>query len=446
MMNPWHVVVVLQAHPGRLDKERILAKAIKECPDFFQGARLAYDSMITFGVKKVPECAAKKGDILPIEFGDLACKLHQRTLTGNSARDAIQILCDKSNADEWNNWYRRILLKDLKCGVTDTLINKVVKAAGRKDLVIPVFECQLAANAVDTEGNLQEDLLSGKKIIDVKMDGVRCLTVCRPDGSVQQFSRNGKEFLNFGEIKDQLSKHFCPSLTEAWVLDGEVMSASFQDLMKQARRKTNVDASDAILNVFDTLPLADFMKGVYNKGQLNRRNVLQSMLSGLETLCPNVHVLGFEVVDFTTSAGKDKFNAINRQAIDGGYEGIMVKDPNAPYRCKRSKDWLKIKPFIDVTLQVVGMEEGKAGTKYVGMCGALICEGVDEGVQIKVSVGGGLTDAQRQAFWLNKKSVIGRIVEIRGDAVTKSQGDGTVYSLRFPRFKTFRDLGDGKKV
>ena len=56
----------------------------------------------------------------------------------NEMRDVIQDLCDRSNMEQWNDWYRRILIKDLRCGVTHKTINK------HSEMKVPVFECMLA--------------------------------------------------------------------------------------------------------------------------------------------------------------------------------------------------------------------------------------------------------------------------------------------------------------
>ena len=64
--------------------------------------------------------------------------------------------------------------------------------------------------------------------------------------------RNGKEFTNFGHIQEQISavvKNSPPPYPV--VLDGEVMSENFQDLMKQVHRKEGGNAKDAVLHLFD---------------------------------------------------------------------------------------------------------------------------------------------------------------------------------------------------
>jgi DNA ligase-1 len=75
------------------------------------------------------------------------------------------------------------------------------------------------------------------------------------------FSRNGKELGNFPHVAEQISavvKKAPPKYD--LVLDGEIMSSSFQDLMTQVHRKSDVKANDAILNLFDMCPLEDFEK------------------------------------------------------------------------------------------------------------------------------------------------------------------------------------------
>jgi len=149
-----------------------------------------------------------------------------------------------------------------------------------------------------------------------------------------------------------------------------------------------------------------------------------------------------ELVDLDTDEGQTRYKEINAKAIEGGYEGIMLKDPLAPYECKRSVAWLKLKPFIEVSLEVINVEEGTG--RNVGKLGALVCEGVDDGKAIRVNVGSGFSDANRDDYWSDRTRLVGNIVEVRADAVTQNQ-DGT-YSLRFPRFKGFRGFVAGEKL
>jgi DNA ligase-1 len=105
--------------------------------------------------------------------------------------------------------------------------------------------------------------------------------------------------------------------------------------------------------------------------------------------------------------------------------------------------WLKIKPFIEVTLKVVDIQEGTG--KHAGKLGAFTVEGQDDGKFFSLSVGSGLTDEDREKFWASKNQLIGQLIEIRADAITQSM-EGETYSLRLPRFKTFRGFEVGEKI
>jgi DNA ligase-1 len=392
--------------------------------------------MITFGLKQIPEKTDADGAGLSWDnFSLIITGFVNRSLTGNLARDTVANMMKSATKAEWNGWYRRILIKDMRAGFSENTVNKVVEKKWPK-YAIPVFSCQLAHDSANHESKV-----SGKKLIEVKLDGVRVITVVYPDGRVDQYSRNGKELVNFPHVKDQLAK-IAHTFVEPMVLDGEIMSGSFQDLMKQIHRKSSAKANDAVLNLFDAITLVDFEKGASSVTQTQRSEWLKAWFGAHEAQLPNATVVAQELVDLDTADGQTRYKEINAMAIAGGYEGIMLKDSTAGYECKRSVAWLKLKPFIEVSLTVTATEEGTG--KNVGRLGALVCSGIDDGKTIVVNCGSGFTDNMREVFWQFKEDLIGQIVEVRADAVTQNQ-DGT-YSLRFPRFKGFRGFVPGEKI
>lgn len=432
---PWDVIAEIEQDNSRTYKEAIIQReALKGNTEFFAGCNLAFNAMVTFGVKQVPEKTDADGAGITWDSFSLAVTgLVNRTVTGNTARDMIHTMMKSATREQWNGWYRRILIKDMRAGFSESTINKVVIKANQDHYAIPVFSCQLAHDSANHENKLR-----GPKLIDVKLDGVRVLTVVRPDGRVDQYSRNGKELVNFPHVKAQLAA-VAHTFTEPMVLDGEIMSGSFQDLMKQIHRKSSAQANDAVLNLFDIVPLEAFEQGRYAVSQADRSARLQEWYRSLDELT-NVAVVEQELVDLDTAEGQARFKEINTMAVELGYEGIMAKDPDAPYECKRTTAWLKLKPFIEVSLAVIGIEEGTG--KNAGKLGAFICEGTDDGKLIRVNVGSGFSDTQREDYFTDE--VIGEIVEVRADAVTRNQ-DGS-YSLRFPRFLHFRGFEPGEKL
>ena len=429
MHKPWKIIQELEADNSRLKKEAIIKReSDADNIRFFDGVCMALDGFRTFGVQRVP-VAEKDGPGIPeAEFLDTIKKLEERTLTGNEMRDVIQDLCNRSNAEEWNDWYRRILIKDLRCGVTHKTINKF------STYKVPVFECMLA-----TDSAKHEKKMVGDVIVEPKLDGVRVVVICDVDkDEVKLFSRNGKELTNFPHINEQFDD-MLDQMGESMVFDGEVMSDNFQKLMREIHRKEGAKTQDAILNLFDCIPLEDFKEGECGLSITKRKQLLEDFKYG-----PNINLVEYVKINLSDDDGQKQFADYNKICIDKGYEGIMVKPIGGLYECKRSTLWLKVKPFIEVSLTVKATEEGTG--RNVGKLGALIVEGNDDGKFIKTNVGSGLTDGNRDEFWKAKEKLIGQVVEIRADAITQNQDAKDEWILRFPRFLRFRGFEVGEKL
>ena len=429
MTQPWKVIQELEADNSRLKKEAIIRReSDAENTRFFNGVGSALDGFRTFGIQKVPMSKKDGTGITQTEFDDVLRQLEDRTLTGNAMKDVIQDLCDRSNMEQWNDWYRRILIKDLRCGVTHKTINK------HSTMKVPVFECMLA-----DDSKKHEKKMTGEVYVEPKLDGVRVITICDVDkDEVKMFSRNGKELTNFPKILEQFDS-MLDQMSESMVFDGEIMSDDFQTLMREIHRKGGAKTNDAVLNLFDCMPLEYFKEGSYPYALNTRKELLQSFTYG-----PNISIVEFVAMNLDDDDGQKQFADYNRLCIDKGFEGIMVKPVTGIYECKRSSLWLKVKPFIEVSLKVVDTEEGTG--RNAGKLGALVVEGTDMDKFIKTNVGSGLTDTDRETFWEAKEKLIGQIVEVRADAITQNQETTDEWSLRFPRFLRFRGFEPGEKL
>ena len=429
MMKPWKIIQELESDNSRLKKEAIIRReSDADNIRFFDGACMALDGFRTWGIQKVP-VAKKDGPGIPeAEFLSVLKQMEERQLTGKSMTGMVQDLCDRSKMEEWNDWYRRILIKDLRCGVTHKTINK------HSTMKVPVFECMLA-----DDSKKHEKKMVGEVIVEPKLDGVRVITICDVDkDEVKMFSRNGKELSNFPKILQQFDS-MLDQMSESMVFDGEVMSDDFQTLMREIHRKGGAKTDDAILNVFDCLPLEDFKEGECGLSITKRKQLLDDYNFG-----PNISKVEVVKMNLSDEDGQKQFADYNKMCIDRGFEGIMVKPIGGIYECKRSSLWLKVKPFIEVSLKVIDTEEGTG--RNVGKLGALIVEGTDMDKFIKTNVGSGLTDSDRETFWKAKDKLIGQIVEVRADAITQNQDTTNEWSLRFPRFLRFRGFEPGEKL
>ena len=436
----------LESSDSRLHKEATLEKALvaarlgsasAQC--FLFNCYLALNPYYVYGVKKVPESEGRTDRPNPwVEFWALCEGLRTRSITGNKARHQIEMMMDRFDSEQWNGLARRVLIKDLRCGVSEKTINKVCR---NSPWVIPVFECQLAQDSNDHPSKMR-----GRKRLEVKLDGVRVLAVVNGN-SCTLYSRNGKVFENFPQIQQAVEDNrqaFQSGLNKGsrFVLDGEIVGESFQKLMREAHRKSDAQTTGMIYHVFDVIPLDDFERGYWNAQQRKRTEIIYQAQTRMDIDNDCMRAMPGLEVDLDTAEGQDIMRRFATDAVAEGYEGIMIKDIEAPYECKRSSFWMKWKPTITVDLEIVGFEQGTG--RNADRLGAIICEGEDSGRRIHVNVGSGLSDSDRDSYWAARHSLLGRVVEVQADAVTQNQ-DGS-YSLRFPRFVRFRGFEPGEKL
>ena len=145
---------------------------------------------------------------------------------------------------------------------------------------------------------------------------------------------------------------------------------------------------------------------------------------------------GFEVVraPYEVAHCWDDVLRIERKYVEGGWEGVITRDPKAPYKCGRSTAreafMGKLKQFSDAEFKIVGFEErmhngneatvsetgrtkrstAKAGKTGRGDLGALVLE-TEAGHQF--GCGTGFTDAQRAEFWRIKDELIGKHAKVK---------------------------------
>jgi DNA ligase-1 len=417
MIDVVSVIRKLAATNSRNEKEEILRDAfLSDHREFFIGARLAYDKLVSFGVARAaeiseddPDCE-NPGTFTFDDFIVLTNKLKKRQLTGHAARDAINDAASNCNGPTWNEFYRRVILKDMKIGCDESTINKVLTKLIKHvpeaaDWLIPVFECQLAH---DGENESHKKKIKGRKFFDVKLDGVRTLALLNKEAnSVTLFTRNGQPILTCPEVR-QCLENILEKIPGSLVLDGELMSPKgFQHLMTLLKNPDR-DTSMVKLAMFDIIPLEDFRLGLCKIPLWKRhQNLALLETSGiLQQAGGQAYVVPKKEINLGTDEGQIAFKEFNREALDLDYEGIMVKDPESPYEAKRSASWLKIKPYIDVSLEIIAVEEGKPDGKYVGKLGAFVCRGIDDGKLIQTNVGSGFSDEQRVEFWNDRDKLL----------------------------------------
>ena len=140
--------------------------------------------------------------------------------------------------------------------------------------------------------------------------------------------------------------------------------------------------------------------------------------------------------------------------LDKGYEGVMLRDPQSPYKFGRSTAkegyLLKLKRFADSEAEIIDFEElmhnqneaiinetghterstKQDGLLPAGTLGALVVLDIHSGVEFKI--GTGFTAAERQKFWNLRASLRGSLVKYQYFPT------GSKEKPRFPSFQGFR--------
>lgn len=115
-----------------------------------------------------------------------------------------------------------------------------------------------------------------------------------------------------------------------------------------------------------------------------------------------------------------------------GYEGIILRNPLAPYQNARVFTMLKWKPSKHDWYRIVGVEGAKTqSTSTTIMLGALICED-RYGNQFKVGCGSGVTQEKKIELWEQRDTVLGQFCHVEYQNLTKNS---------IPRFGRFTTIG-----
>lgn len=382
---------------------------------FSRAIKLALDPFITFGVNKVPDQVYVGKFDFTDETWFALDQYASRSLTGNSAREDVEFWGDTLNAKSYE-LLKRILTKDLRCGVTAKTINAVAPGT------IPTFDCMLAHKYDERHIDVWP------VAVEPKYDGMRALLILEPEGG-QFVSRTGKPYDAVQWLADEIhqwifvERNALVTPMSGMIIDGELVDpeGSFYRI-GAARGKS--EYRNAHFMAFDMLRSDHFKRGHDPAPYHERQQCLAIWIVDIN----HNHVRRTPV--WYAGNHQEVMEYYNGVRAEGG-EGVIVKPTSGEYHCKRSRAWLKIKDQQTVDAPIIGLEEGTG--KYQGMLGAVI---VDlDGVEVRV--GSGFTDEQRLEIWQKAhagyRSMFTGLIEIEYHEKTP---DG---SLRHPRFVRFRD-------
>ena len=250
-----------------------------------------------------------------------------------------------------------------------------------------------------------------RTICELKIDGIRAVYY---GGHLITYSM--KRVYNCDPIIKEIQKVAHPDD----ILDGELYGTSWENTQSVVMSsKAEKSLGSIQFHAFDWIPRMEFERGVGFALQCDRKLKLRSLLDKMKQKYVT------PVTEYKVGTYRE-FKKLYQEAIDAGYEGMMLKSTLSPYLFYRGEAWRKIKHTETTDVKVVGYKPGKG--KYSGTLGSLICED-EHGNEINVS---GMSDVEREMIWNQKRSHLGRMVEVK---FYKRTVKGNLYSAQFIRWR-----------
>ena len=422
--NVIEVLEQLESDNSRLFKEKVLTDNKDDLllRDFLT---MAFDPWKNWGVAKYNRPDPLPGnsnheDVELSTFMVLLEALNRRTLTGNKAREAVEVAMSQFDA-VGQKWCERLLWRNLRCGVSATTINKIWPGS-----IVP-FAVALAESltTVGVNGDFKiTDPVKYPVRVEAKLDGLRLIAV-KNRGEVSLFTRSGTPIETLPKIVQAIKdlKH------DDIVLDGEVMGEDWNESASVVMSsKTKKDDSTMRYHIFDCVKFEDWQQ---QKSETHYR----ARLLDISIIVGDVQGTPFRYVKSTTANDETELREFYNECLTEGYEGVMLKRLDTPYQWKRTDAILKMKPVATEEGVIVGWHLSPEKTKRAGQFGGFHVL-TKNGVVTKV--GGGYTDAlKKQIQEEGPDTYIGRIAEVEHQPPFTNDG-----KLRFPVFSRFRAAAD----
>jgi len=240
-----------------------------------------------------------------------------------------------------------------------------------------------------------------------KLDGIRCIVW---EGVA--YSRNGKPLRN-KFVQAWASKHHN--------LDGEIIVGNPTD-------KLCLNRTHAVMAFEGEPDFNLFLFDCPDHDSVFRDRLFDVTVQHVEEdrIIPVVHELIPNALELAVIEGK---------FLTQGYEGVMLRDPNGPYKHGYStlkEGWLmKLKRFLDGEAVVTSLEPAMENLHPKNMIGTLVCHNEEWG-ELRVAPGT-MTHDERIMLWKNPQSIVGKTIHWR------SFGYGVKDRPRFARYYGIRE-------
>lgn len=231
------------------------------------------------------------------------------------------------------------------------------------------FQPMLAKKFIDYQDKVEYPL-----IVEDKLNGIRCVISAKG-----AFSRTGEQFHCLDHILEELSPLFIKQPT--LILDGELFNYTLKNKLNAITSLVSVnrkisDVTDADrerakeivqFHVYDGFNIIDQEHDLFvsqSSALVNRKTCLTHIIHKHNLVYTIFHP--FDYVD-----SYDQIVELMRKVREENREGLVLKNPIAPYECKRSKNMLKLKVFESDEFEVIEFLEGTGN--WAGKVKKVVC-------------------------------------------------------------------------
>lgn len=371
-----------------------------------------FNPMISTGISKTSWNKAEVG--VNAKFNSISELIEyiQKNNTGkNIVVSSIKSFSKKFEPFEQKFFYY-LATKDINIGISTTTVSKYIH--------IPKFEIMLGER-------LNEDVdFDRNYILTKKLDGVN-LTCFKRGESITFFTRQGKQVDGLTDLIEQYKELPDGVYFGEALYSNEDEAKDRKELYRLSTGELNSKRENKKIShwIFDYQTLEEWDSEKFITPYSNTINTLENIFS--KNKLKNIKMVPF----IYQGTGKEIAFELLKKAKKDGWEGLVLRYSSSVYQKKRSSDFIKLKPFVEVDLRITGFKE----FKHPNQLGSFICE--DDEHTIKCSVGSGFSKEQRYDFWKRKNEFLGKIVEVQTMEITENKSGQK--SLRFPVFIRFRD-------
>lgn len=388
-----------------------------------------------YNTKTIPEyaCASKYlGMPLTLAINQLPM-FENREVSGRQAQDKLSSILS-SLSEENAELFCRIIMKDSKCGLGATTLNKIWP-----DL-IPV-DTYMGATAMSDAALNRLNYESGVYSQN-KEDGLFQKMIFNKAGVPTSFGRSGLPY-DFKGGFDYLGETFknCRVEGEIRVFNPEFtkflhrkQSNGIVNRYQEGKPAYSTIGTDRMcFIVWDIVPLADSLKGRCNIPYSNRLNVLYNAVKvareqNYDPMTQIHSIPEIRLVETKIIYSLDEAKAMFKTNKARGEEGLILKEKDAPWQ--DGKPWwqVKLKNETEADFKIIGHNEH---SKKKGTLGSFLVASADG--KIVTSCGSGLTDELALEYWESRAQDIESIISLKFESIIWKEGS-EVLSLNLPIF------------